>query len=1713
MNPIKPVHRGAQGAAVAVLHAGLLFLIRNQSGISDNDRRTLEQRLATELRDQTYKDWTAHLVSLWQEQLADRFQLIKNGNVDQATADALNKLLAELGAPIDGGPTDPPKPAAYEVRGVVRLADASPARETKVAAYDRDMRKEELLGETRTDNTGAYRIAYTDEQFRKRERGGANLVVKAFAADGALLAASPVLFDAPAKAVIDLTIPAQTRVPPTLFEKITAALPPLLDGLEVEELEEDHQHQDLSFLAGETGFARRDLARFVLARMMVPQGIQAEFWFAVLGGELFEYNEQESLKLQLATFTKALPALGETAVRKALARGFDQKDIPETLRGRIEDWIAAFLKFAARQTVDSTAGPTFTRQALDHAGITDAAKQETFALLFNQHQGMTPELVETLGQDPRFQPAEIDNLRASYQLADLTRGDFSVVKTIKDAFDVRAPGQIRSLAMKSEDEWIEFVRTGHARGTLTLPIDPGRAPETPGATELPPAELYGKALERQLREAFPTAAFAGGLGRALGNGGARGLRHAEGLNRLIRQHEDFDLLSTAVDNFLGNGVDPEFRALAEDAGFRNEVKAVQRVFRLAPTFEATDTLLADDLHSAQRIYRQGETEFVDRYAETPGFTVESARLAWNRAAYAYAGALTLIGELSTLNPEGLPAALRSSATPSTLSADTPAGLSAAAAAPNSPNWNNLFQSGDLCECEHCRSVLSPAAYFADLLTFLKDRRAKSGRMAKDILFDRRPDLGFIELSCDNALTPLPYVDVVCEVLEAVVTGGGTIVPLPSLSAIPATGGAGVVAAALAQASLNPGANVTLSQIDSSRWVAHGDEATYLVTRTGSTFSARVLPNTKASAAELRAYPAYVDAAAYNTLRGAQFPFNLPFDLFGEEVRAAFRKCNLQRFDLMRTLRAGPNNPSDGEIACEYFGISCDANAAVDEKRLILVAPAGTPAQQATAQQAIWGESGNASWLDTTFATLPLPTPFPPPPPAFTPRVALVKTFLHKTGLDYDALFALLDLNFINLTGAIFVDHLDNSCDTDKKVLRGLDVAGLDRIHRFLRLWRKLGWKMWEVDLVIRSPGVGNGALDEPFLINLCALARLRTRLGEKTTVEQLCALCGTINTDTHFTKLYEKRAAALYQSLFLNKRLSQPLDHAFDVAALGTTTQISAHLPVMLAALRVSETELAVFRALTVPPANTVPYINDDLTLANISFLWRHAWLSKQLKLKPQEWAVLLKLFQQNVMQFADPRAALAFVETIDAVKASASTPDELDWLLAGNRSAKAAVKEADAARFLTALRKNLQAIHAEYDPAQYPFLNPPSDEGGLATLLTSLLLKLGRDDAAAGAFLKTLRGSVSLEASAQGLPAGFAFPAVITAAPNYIPIQHDGPAGVFRLTGVMTEAQQTLLLDDTMPALVALRTTGQLKTSVPSTFPPFTFPTQIPIQYDAGNQVFRFTGLMTDAQQATLLTDPSLASVTTDSKYRAAINDLREQSRAALASYRSAIEDLYGRSLAAGDNYVAVEVATAATGVLLPADRPSLPIRYIAAGQKLRFTGVMTDNELTALSDQGNSLDEITELFDAPRLAVKFFEPAFTAPLDALPPAVDFKAQLSADLAGKLSYDVEQRMLRVNGILSNGDKQALDLLSSDGPYLAAVQDLFDQPRTGTFGQDRIWLEDADLPGNDRGSPRRRGQPGARLPVAHIVERSRRAAGGHAIGPDGGADALSGDGI
>ncbi|MCK5555977.1 MAG: hypothetical protein KAI76_07060, partial [Alphaproteobacteria bacterium] len=85
-------------------------------------------------------------------------------------------------------------------------------------------------------------------------------------------------------------------------------------------------------------------------------------------------------------------------------------------------------------------------------------------------------------------------------------------------------------------------------------------------------------------------------------------------------------------------------------------------------------------------------------------------------------------------------------------------------------YEELFGNQNFCNCEHCRSILSPSAYFVDLMYFVDKYVSKKAFPPADAnhplyLKRRRPDLWTVDLTCENTKTIIPYLQIVNEVLE------------------------------------------------------------------------------------------------------------------------------------------------------------------------------------------------------------------------------------------------------------------------------------------------------------------------------------------------------------------------------------------------------------------------------------------------------------------------------------------------------------------------------------------------------------------------------------------------------------------------------------------------------------------------------------------------------------------------------------------------------------------------------------------------------------------------------------------------------------------------------------------------------------------------------------------------------------------------------------
>ena len=86
-----------------------------------------------------------------------------------------------------------------------------------------------------------------------------------------------------------------------------------------------------------------------------------------------------------------------------------------------------------------------------------------------------------------------------------------------------------------------------------------------------------------------------------------------------------------------------------------------------------------------------------------------------------------------------------------------------------PGFAELFGSQAYCDCEHCGSILGPAAYFVDLMRFV-DQRLTSRVFASWPehplnLHVRRPDLWTTPLTCAATTEEIATLDLIGEILE------------------------------------------------------------------------------------------------------------------------------------------------------------------------------------------------------------------------------------------------------------------------------------------------------------------------------------------------------------------------------------------------------------------------------------------------------------------------------------------------------------------------------------------------------------------------------------------------------------------------------------------------------------------------------------------------------------------------------------------------------------------------------------------------------------------------------------------------------------------------------------------------------------------------------------------------------------------------------------
>ncbi len=579
-----------------------------------------------------------------------------------------------------------------------------------------------------------------------------------------------------------------------------------------------------------------------------------------------------------------------------------------------------------------------------------------------------------------------------------------------------------------------------------------------------------------------------------------------------------------------------------------EVTRLQRVYQITQDNASMATLLEHGLNSAYAVTRYDAAGFVRAFAGALGGDAAAQQI-HARAKQVHNAVLNVA--LSYLLARQAPV----------LGGGAPVHVPYSPPQPNPaypviacPSLESLFGSLDFCDCVDCRSVLSPAAYLVDLLHNIDIAAPSPGfQNPQAALFQRRPDLQYLPLTCENTNTALPYIDLVNETLEFFVAN-----------------------------------NLSLANFQ-------GYDA-------GPTLTS----------AELIASPQNVDDAAFAVLAGVFFPSPLPFDRPLALLRRHLAAIGITLRDAMATLRASDaierGTAAFGwrDILMEQLGISRDEYRVFTDGSLKLQGVYGYPAlTDATVLATLQTISLQDFSRRTRVAYVDLfavfATRFVNPNAALIPRlqrlnvpfaalqtlkngasdptvVATFKAMLPAgldardyggtTATDVDAVVAWVTnaANYVRIMTIITTINPNDATDqcsaaelqfryaNPDNTANTLSAADFVKVIRFIRLWQKLGLTIPQTDAILAAlyppadlPTGGNDVtnlslLDAGFLVllpRLGVLMQVAGMLELSVTTALLPLLACWAPIDTTGTQ-------SLYAGMFLSPALAVPDDDFAD---------------------------------------------------------------------------------------------------------------------------------------------------------------------------------------------------------------------------------------------------------------------------------------------------------------------------------------------------------------------------------------------------------------------------------------------------------------------------------------------------------------------------------------------------------------------------------------
>jgi hypothetical protein len=1054
---------------------------------------------------------------------------------------------------------------SYEIRGTVSGRKGELLRGARVAVWWQHIRERRELVAGETSDDGGYRLIFE----LPRNAPEPMVVVEARSEELEAPLVSG-LTKVQAGMVVDLSAsePDQSE-----WAVLMRSIAPLLDGLGLSDLVEDSTHQDITFLATELGKSTEILMRVaVSARLETAYKIPAAVFYAFLRQQVPAalpsplYDASHNFTLisplvqSIASQIFGLSAAVQTrTITSAIALDLIGTQYTQQIAGIVSQLQALHTTDLLQQPYlvgSATLGELLTSAALP------AAKQQAFAQALASSTQSMRNFWRTLGNGQNgFTEAEASAIERTLSIGAFVKNYVPLVQNLFQGFSGGTYKTLPDLARLSLADWERIV-------TQT-----GAPPNIDAAGTSTPAQVFAAVIYARVTRAYPTAA----LSSRIAAGTFVPAAQQKPLTQFFQNNPELELMKDNIPVYLAaqganafTGIDAQDQAVVIA-----NARSFQRVLRISPNTDIAQSLLGAGLSSSTAIAALGQQQLFLK-ATAAGLTKPEANQVYRVAAQRYASVVSLYMQLNRdamgVMPQGMnQGPVLNNAMQEAVRVD--------------PSLTTLFGSQDYCAVDDCTTVLSPAAYLCDLLLWLRNH-PQGGQTALDVLDARRPDIRHLLLNCPNSDTELPYIDLVIELLADKVS------PPPATQLAAAIDGS-QLSITVASAAGFPAVNFTvvigpesllvtaMSGVGNTTWtVVRAQDGT---TGTPAAAAAAVILTTAMnppwkqtsadlSSAQLSAAPAFFNQGAFVTLFSASYPRTLPYSAGLDELRAYLLQWNLPLWQLRQALLpiTGATVAQQAAVAAERLGMNTQAES------LVTTAGFVTPA---------------VAWNTGSPAT----------------DLVAVTAFLQAASIPYESLLELLEVAWVQGGLNVGISGISDTCMISGQTLTPspLDAGFLDRANRFLRLWTSTGYRMWELDLLLTAPSVGNGTLDQSALAGLQAFWQLQQKTGAS--VNAQLAYYQGIDIASHRDS--GGSTTPLYTQIFLDPTTTWIAPDP-DLVSLSTGGAIgdpvlSHHVKAIQPAIGVSAADLATLIALT----------DNQLTLANLSLIYRVNALAAAAKL------------------------------------------------------------------------------------------------------------------------------------------------------------------------------------------------------------------------------------------------------------------------------------------------------------------------------------------------------------------------------------------------------------------------------------------------------------------------------------------------------------------